>query len=102
MCKTSWQILFYTAEWLIKNDILKSDDYPIRISRGNRYVVNNNPCHIDGHEFNSPKHLSNGLYIEVHAGTAELINQTGNILEYFRIPKETLKIEEIDEETHNR
>jgi hypothetical protein len=98
VCKTSWQILFHTAEWLIKNDILRNNDCPIRISRGNRYLINSTPLHIDGHEFTAPKLLSNGLYIEVHAGTPELINQTCKMLEYFRIAKETLKIEEIDEE----
>lgn len=101
VCKTSWQILFHTAEWLIKNNILKNTDHPIRISRGNRYVINNNPQHVDGHEFTSPKRLSNGLYIEVHAGTPEIINKTHKLLEYFRIPKETLGIEEIDEEMKN-
>ena len=102
VCKTSWQILFYTAEWLIKNNILRDTDYPIRISRGNRYLINNTPVHVDGHEFNTSKSLSNDLYIEVHAGTPQLIYQAYKILEYFQIPKETLKIEEVDgEETQN-
>src|SRR5262249_27162448 len=48
--------------------------------------------YIDGHEFLAPKRLPNGLYIEVHAGTSQLIDQTGKMLEYFQIPKETLKI----------
>ena len=50
--------------------------------------------HSNGTKFFAPKSLSNGLYIEVHAGTEQLLNNTYKLLERFGVSKERLRIKE--------
>jgi len=93
-CKYAWEILFNTAEWLIQRNLLKAHDFPIQFPGSKRYLVNNNPLHANGKEFFAPKPLSNGLYIEVHAGTEQLLNNTYRLLEKFGVSRDRLSIEE--------
>jgi len=93
-CKYAWEILFNTAEWLIQRNLLKARDFPIQFPGSKRYLVNNNPLHANGKEFFAPKPLSNGLYIEVHAGTEQLLNNTYRLLEKFGVSRDRLSIEE--------
>jgi hypothetical protein len=92
--KYAWEILFYTAEWLIKSGILKQSDFPIQFPGSKRYLINDNPAHSSGTNFFAPKHLSNGLYIEVHAGTEQLLNNTYKLLERFGVSRDRLRIDE--------
>jgi hypothetical protein len=93
-CKYAWEMLFYAAEWLIKCNLLKGNDFPIRFPGSKRYLINDNPVHSNGTSFFASKLLSNGLYIEVHAGTEQLLNNTYKLLERFGVSKDRLRIEE--------
>jgi len=73
-------MLFYAAEWLIKRNLLKESDFPIQFPGSKRYLINNNPVHSNGTKFFAPKPLSNGLYIEAHAGTEQLLSNTYKLL----------------------
>jgi hypothetical protein len=93
-CKYAWEILFNTAEWLIKRNLLKANDFPIQFPGSKRYLINDNPLHSNGTKFFAPKSLSNGLYIEVHAGTEQMLNNTYKLLERFGVSRDRLSIEE--------
>lgn len=93
-CKYAWEILFYAAEWLIKRNLLKESDFPIQFPGSKRYLINNNPVHSNGTKFFAPKPLSNGLYIEAHAGTEQLLSNTYKLLERFGVSRDIFRIEE--------
>ena len=61
---TSWpDLLFHTAEWLVKKGLIIKEACPIRI--GNRYLINTEPVNSKGTKFQGAKRqLSNGLYID--------------------------------------
>ena len=65
----SWpDLLFQTAESLVKEGLIAKDACPIRIgSRGNRYLINTRPVNAKGTNFHGAKKLSNGLFIECNA-----------------------------------
>ena len=65
----SWpDLLFQTAEWLVREGLIVKDLCPIRIgSKGNRYLINTVPVNAKGTNFHGAKELSNGLYIECNA-----------------------------------
>jgi hypothetical protein len=50
--------------------------------------------HSNGTKFFAPKSLSNGLYIEVHAGTEQVLNNTYKLLERFGVSRNIFRIEE--------
>jgi len=87
-------MLFYAAEWLIKRNLLKESDFPIQFPGSKRYLINNNPVHSNGTKFFAPKPLSNGLYIEAHAGTEQLLSNTYKLLERFGVSRDIFRIEE--------
>jgi hypothetical protein len=93
-CKYAWEMLFYTAEWLIKRDILKAHDFPIQFPGSRRYLINDKAFHPNGKQFFAPKLLPNGRYIEVHAGTEQLLNTTYKLLERCGVSRDILRIEE--------
>jgi hypothetical protein len=58
------EILYYTAEWLIKNGFITEKDLPIKVGeRGKRYLINTDKKHQDGREFINYKRLFNGWYL---------------------------------------
>ena len=91
-CKYAWEILFYAAEWLIKHNIVKANDFPIQFPGSKRYLINDNHFHANGTKFFAPKYLSNGLCIEVHAGTEQMLNNTYKLLERFGVSRDRLRI----------
>ena len=93
-CKYAWEMLFYTAEWLIQRNILKADDFPVQFPGSKRLLINDTPFHSIGKKFFAPKSLSNGLYIEVHAGTEQLLNNTYKLLEICGVSREKLRVKE--------
>jgi hypothetical protein len=93
-CKYAWEMLFYTAEWLIQRNLLHAKDCPIQFPGSKRYLLNDTPVHPHGKPFFAPKTLSNGRYIEVHAGTEQLLHTTYKLLERCGVPRERLRIEE--------
>ena len=90
--RNSYEILVNTANWLIKNNKLKSSDCPVVIGRGKRYLINKEAKHRDGSNFVAPKPLLHGLWIETHYSTATCINYARRLLEKFGFPPDTLKL----------
>ena len=101
MCEYLWEILCHTAEWLIKNGFLSASDCPIKFPGSKRFLINSEPYHENGHEFFSPKQLSNGRYLEAHAGAESLINNAHKLLKRFNISKNVLKVEAVNEVANN-
>jgi len=101
MCEYLWEILYFTAEWLINNKLLKESDSPVKFPGSKRFVINNEPYHENGHEFFSPKQLTNGLYLEAHAGAENLISNSRKLLKKFQVDENVLRIEVADEENNN-
>jgi predicted type IV restriction endonuclease len=88
----SYEILLYTAEWLVRKGKLRKEDAPIPIGY-RRYLVHIQPKHAYGHGFRAPKKLSNGLYIETHYSTEQCINNARRLLERFGYSRDLLKLE---------
>jgi hypothetical protein len=101
MCEYLWEILYFTAEWLINNKLLKESDSPVKFPGSKRFVINNEPYHENGHEFFAPKQLTNGLYLEAHAGAENLISNSRKLLKKFQVDENVLRIEVADEENNN-
>ena len=61
----SWpDLLFRTAEWLVKKGLIVRDNCPVTVGSGKRFLINSKPVNSKGKEFHGAKKLSNGLYIE--------------------------------------
>ena len=61
----SWpDLLFQTAEWLVKKGLIVRDNCPVTVGSGKRFLINSKPVNSKGKEFHGAKKLSNGLYIE--------------------------------------
>lgn len=89
--KYSYEILINTAEWLIRKGKLKRSDCPVLIGH-KRYLINTEPKHKYGDNFRTPRRLSNGLYIEIHYGTAACINNARRLLERFGYRGDMLEV----------
>jgi hypothetical protein len=101
MCEYLWEILYYTAEWLIKNGFLNPSDCPIKFPGSKRFLINSDPYHENGHDFFAPKQLSNGIYLEAHAGAESLISNSHKLLKRFNISENVLRVESVNEVVNN-
>jgi hypothetical protein len=90
--RNSYEILTNTAEWLIRRGKLKRSELPVPIGR-KRHLINIEPKHRYGDNFSAPKRLSNGLYIEVHYGSAGCINNARRLLEKFGYQRDMLEVQ---------
>jgi hypothetical protein len=88
----SFEILVNTANWLIDSGKMKPSDCPVKVGRGKRNLINNQPKHEDGSDFRAPKKLLGELWIETNYSTADCINYAKRLLQKFGAPSE-LKIE---------
>ena len=68
--------------------------FPFNFQEVSAIVINDDPLHSNGTKFFAPKSLSNGLYIEVHAGTEQMLNNTYKLLERFEVSRDKLSIKE--------
>ena len=71
---SAYEILFYTTEWLVKQNKLHYALCPIspgKLSK-KRYLIHTQPVHLSGIPFRRPKQLSNGLYLEVNYSQNEV------------------------------
>lgn len=74
-----------TANWMLANGYTLPAD---GIVGQNRYLLS-----ADASQFRSPKPLSNGLYINTHYATPELVRSAYQLLASAGLSKETLQIE---------
>jgi len=81
----AYEILINTANWLIKNKKLTSSDCPVSVSGGKRYLINKEAKHRYGGDFTVPRKLSNGLWIETHAGIPIIITYAERLLHKFGV-----------------
>ncbi|MCF7840605.1 MAG: hypothetical protein K9N22_07495, partial [Candidatus Marinimicrobia bacterium] len=88
----SWEILVFTAEWLINNNKLTSNNCPIPAGK-KRYLVNTSPSHRHRGYF-SPKILSNGLFIETHYSVVYAEKFARHLLNYLGVDRDLLVISE--------
>ena len=87
-------VLVHTAEWLVRSGRLQRHDCPIRLGRGQRYLVHTIANHPNGSPFAGPKHLSNGLFLEANFSARDVIRHSYALLEMFnfRPANNTLRI----------
>ena len=84
-------ILVGLAEWLVDQGELRAERCPFMPPGGRtRYLVNDQPAHRNGRNFNSPVKLSNGLYLEKSQNDfdhrwAELLEHFGQDPSQFRV-----------------
>ena len=91
-----YEILLNTANWLIDKGDLRPSDYPIRVVKGSRYLINNIPKHTEhklGVDFRGGKTLKNDLFIETAYGNPQGIEYAKRLLEKYGYDPEILKIE---------
>lgn len=85
------EVLINTAEWLVRKGKLKRDDCPI--PSGHIWnLVNTQPKHRNGKDFNAPKKLSNGLYIETTYNSTNCINNARKLLEKYGYKSDILSV----------
>ena len=90
--RTAKDVLVQTAEWLVQQGRLQSDDCPIVIGTGKLYLIHTSPSHSDGNVFTGPKKLSNGLYVHTNFGTNPIIRKSQDLLQHFGYSSDTLQI----------
>ena len=92
--KYAYDILLVTANWLCERGYLQEKDCPIRVGRmgKNRCLINTKIYHPDGTSFWRPRKLNNGLYIELLAGQDQIINRARQLLSFYKLSPNTLKL----------
>jgi len=85
------EILWVTAEWLIKQGKLNPEDAPISAGR-KRYLVNAEPAHPTGRLFVSPKKLSNGLFVELNYSADRCVAMAKKLLEWAGMDEKDLTV----------
>ena len=80
----SWANLFsQTAEWLIREGFLAKDHCPFSMGRSSKYLIHTEQIHASGRVFDSPRRLSNGLYIECNYSGKAIARMAGQLLAEF-------------------
>ncbi len=78
------EILYNTAEWLIKKGFITEKDLPIKVGgRGKRYLINTDKKHQDGREFLSYKRLSNGWYLLTYFNSVRIKKMSEFLMEKY-------------------
>jgi predicted type IV restriction endonuclease len=88
-----YEILTYSANWLIKKGKLKASNCPINVAGGKKYLVNRKPVHEDGSPFRGAKPLDNGLWIDTAFNLPTKIKYSKELFEQLGISPDTIKIE---------
>ncbi len=86
------EILLETAEWLIQQNKINESNLPIKISKGNRKLIDKTKVHFDGKQFRAPKKLSNGWFIESNTSTSQIIQYSYRLLKKFGYNHSILEI----------
>ena len=77
-------LLFQTAEWLIREGSLTKDVCPVTVGRmAKRYLIHTTPEHPDGRKSKGFKTLSNGLYVECQWDSRNIARRCGELVEKF-------------------
>lgn len=63
-CQFWWSIIAEVADWLVRTGKLTAAQCPVKIPKGQRYIVHTEPVHINGKDFEHPYALPNSLYLE--------------------------------------
>ena len=81
----SWpDLLFQTADSLVKKGLIAKGDCPITIGKTkNRYMINTEPVSSRGTKFHGAKKLSNGLYIECNLSAKDIARMCEHLLSKF-------------------
>ena len=80
----SWANLFsQTAEWLIREGFLAKGHCPFIMGRSSKYLIHTEQVHANGRVFDSPRQLSNGLYIECNYSGKAIARMAGQLLAEF-------------------
>ena len=80
----SWANLFsQIAEWLIREGFLTNSHCPFSMGRSSKYLIHTEQIHASGRVFDSPRRLSNGLYIECNYSGKSIARLSGQLLTEF-------------------
>ena len=87
-------VLIFTAEWLVSQGRLQAGICPVRLGRGQRYLVHTQSRHSTGATFAGPKTLSNGLILETNFSAADCVRRAYELLAIcgYTSPEEILQV----------
>lgn len=88
-----YEILTYSANWLIKMGKLKASNCPISVTGGEKYLVNTKPIHKDGSPFRGKKPLDNGLWIDTAFNLPTKIKYAKDLFEKRGVDSDTIRVE---------
>jgi len=96
-CAFAKGILIHVAEWLVGQAKLKPEQCPVTVTRRGgrgikRCLVNSVAEHPGGHAFRAAAQLSNGLYVEAHAGRVDLERYARLLLRWAGVDDSTLVV----------
>ena len=80
----SWRgLITEVAEWLIRDGALTPDTYPVTSGRRPGYcTINFEPKYLNGNDFLSFHHLTNGLYLDVNFSAPDSVSHSIAILKH--------------------
>ena len=80
----SWRgLITEVAEWLIRDGALTPDTYPVTSGRRPGYcTINFEPKYLNGNDFLSYHHLTNGLYLDVNFSAPDSVSHSIAIMEH--------------------
>jgi predicted type IV restriction endonuclease len=88
-----YEILTFSANWLIKKGKLRASDCPITVAHGNKFLVNTKPVHEDGSQFRGGHKLENGLWIDTAFNESTKIEYAKRLFEECGVPGDTIRVE---------
>ena len=91
----SWKdLLFQTANWLVDSGWLAPSDVPVMVPSGRtRYIINYNPTHVNGRDFDEPMGITRvGLWVETMVDRKQAKAHALALLEACGIPPLSVEV----------
>jgi len=86
-----WRLLFETAESLVRNGQLTVQNCPGSSGR-DWHFINSVPRTSNGRNLRIPQKLSNGIYVEAHLGSKQIVIYSKRLLAHFGVSAETVEL----------
>ncbi|MGD9520076.1 MAG: type I restriction enzyme HsdR N-terminal domain-containing protein [Armatimonadota bacterium] len=85
-------LLVLAAEYLVVQGLLTVSKCPVKVTRGNRYLVHTQPVHEDGKPFLQPELVGREMYIETHCSAANALTYARRLFQQFGLSPDDVEL----------
>lgn len=90
--KSGRHLFQVVAEYLIKRNLIKDSDIPVKINPGSRYAINWEPVHENGTPFAAKRRVREDLWAEANYSVQDSARYSAKLLEQFGVASHLCEI----------